>query len=162
MALLKPNYILKKITDITPEFLDEHNIKGLLLDVDNTLAPHGKKEPDSVAGKWIKDMLAAGVKLRIISNAKNSRIKVFADKVSLPFSALSLKPLPFKIQGAVRLTGFAKKETAIVGDQIFTDILGGNLAGIKTVLTEPIKPENGWFFRVKRRFETKLIRRWKS
>ena len=80
-------------------------------------------------------------------------VKPFAEKIGLDFISLGLKPLPFRFSAARRRIGSLKKDTAIVGDQIFTDTLGGNLYGVKTVLLDPIKPESSARFKFKRKLE---------
>ena len=75
---------------------------------------------------------------------------------------LAAKPLPFGYLRAVKKLGFKRKNVAIVGDQIFTDIMGGRLAGVKTVLVTDITPEDKTFFKIKRYFERKMLKRWKN
>ena len=94
--------------------------------------------------------------MTVLSNSKEKRVKPFAQKINLEYISLGLKPLPFGYLRAMKRYSLKRKNTAIVGDQIFTDILGGNLVGIKTVLLTPIKLEDGWSFKLRRRLE-KLI-----
>ena len=158
MSLFSPTIILKRITEITPLILKEQGVEYLLLDVDNTLSTHhGTILIDGLTG-WIEATLNSGIKLMVVSNSKEKRIKPFAAKIGLPFVSLALKPLPFGYNKAVKALGADKKKTAIVGDQIFTDVLGANLYGIKSFLTRPVLLENGVSFKIRRYFEKKLLK----
>lgn len=151
--LLKPKIKLNKVTDISAELLSKYGIKALILDVDNTLSTHHGEVLTEGLEDWLKDMRKSGIKLVILSNSKLSRVEPFAEKINLPFISMGLKPLPFKFSSARRLLGTKRKETAIVGDQIFTDTLGGNLYGVRTILLDPIKLESSKSFKFKRKIE---------
>ena len=156
--LLRPRIKLTRITDVTLSLLEKYGIKSLILDVDNTLSTHHGTVLTDGLEEWLDTMGKAGIKLVILSNSKRERVKPFAERLSLPFISMGLKPLPFKFGQALKTVGAKKKETAIVGDQVFTDTLGGNLYGIKTVLLDPIKPETSKSFRFKRKTERKVIK----
>ncbi len=151
--LLKPDIKLEKITDITPAFLKSRGITDLILDVDNTLSVHHGQIPTEGLNAWLDIMRNAGIGLIILSNSKEERVKPFAEGLGLGFVSLGLKPLPFKFKTALEKLNSDKARTAIVGDQIFTDVLGGSLYGVKTVLLDPIEPEKALRFRIKRRAE---------
>ncbi len=116
-------------------------IRGLLLDVDNTMSTHHGMQPVPGLAAWIGAMQAAGIQLLIVSNAFAKRVSPFAEQVGLPFQAVSTKPLPHAYFRAAHRLGLRRKELAIVGDQFFTDIIGGKLAGVKTILTTPVAPD---------------------
>ncbi len=151
--LLKPKIKLTKITDISLSLLKKYGIKALILDVDNTLSTHHGQVLTDGLEDWLKEMKSAEIGLVILSNSKEERVKPFAAKIGLDYISLGLKPLPFRFSAALKKLNFAKRETAIVGDQIFTDTLGGNAYGVKTILLDPIKPEASLRFRIKRRLE---------
>lgn len=158
--LLKPDIKLSRITSITAEILSEHNIKALLLDVDNTMSTHhGTVLTDGLLD-WMAKMQKSGIKLVVLSNSKKKRVKPFAARLGLPFISLGCKPLPFGYLRGVKLLGLKSKNVAIVGDQIFTDVLGGNAVGVKTILLTPIKLEDGWSFKLRRKLENKLYKRY--
>lgn len=160
--MFKPNYILNSVTDITPEFLDKNNIKALLLDVDNTLSvAHANKTLRNGVAQWLSDMREADIPMMILSNAKKKRAIRFADSVGLDVVGLAAKPLPFGYFRAVKKLKIKRKNVAIVGDQIFTDVMGGNLSGVKTILVTDITPEDKPFFKFKRKLEKKMLKRWK-
>lgn len=155
--LLKPRYRFYRVTDITPEFLNEHGIKGLLLDVDNTLSTDKGQELLGGLAEWITVMESAGVRLTVISNAAKKRLIPFAAKIGMQFVHRAAKPLFWGyLIGAKRL-GLKRKETAMVGDQIFTDILGANVIGMPSILVEPIMLESGKSFVVRRNLEKKIL-----
>ena len=161
--MFKPNYIFKSVTDITPEFLEVSHIKALLLDVDNTLSvAHANKTLRGGVPEWLSLMRENDISMMILSNAKTKRAKLFADSVALDVIGLSAKPLPFGYIRAIKKLGLKRKNVAMVGDQIFTDILGGKLAGVKTVWVTDITPEDTKFFKIKRYFERIMLKRWKN
>lgn len=158
--LLKPDIKLHGITDITVELLKKYDIKALLLDVDNTMSTHhGTILTDGLLD-WIADMQKKGIKLMVLSNSKRKRIEPFASRINLPFISLGCKPLPTGYLRGVRALGEKRKNVAIVGDQIFTDVLGGNTVGVKTILLTPIKLEDGWSFKIRRKLEKKLYKKY--
>ena len=157
MSVLKADYRFEKITDITAADLEKAGAKLVLLDADNTLSLHGSQEPFSGVSEWIEEIKKEGFQLVIISNNSESRIKPFADKLGLPFVFKSAKPLSKGFKKATEKFGFEPKETAVIGDQVFTDVLGGKLFGAKVFLTEPLGPETDFFIKIKRKFE-KFIR----
>ena len=157
LSILKADYRFEKITDITAADLKEAGTKLVLLDADNTLSLHGSQEPFFGVSEWIKEIKKEGFVLVIISNNSESRIKPFAEKLGLPFVFKSAKPLSKGFKKATEKFGFEPKETAVIGDQVFTDVLGGKLFGAKVFLTEPLGPETDFFIKIKRKFE-KFIR----
>ncbi len=156
--LLKPHLKLKRITDIKPEHLSMLGVSTLFLDVDNTISTdHGTHLAEGLT-EWIEGMKAAGVKLMILSNAKSERVKPFAKRLGLDFIGLAMKPLPFGFFRGAKRAGIPRKNTAIVGDQIFTDTLGGRLSGVKVILLTPIEPEKQLSFRIRRKLEKAVFR----
>lgn len=159
--LLKPDIKLRGITDITAELLNKFNIKALLLDVDNTMSTHhGEVLTDGLC-EWIAYMQKSNIKLMVLSNSKKRRVEPFAARISLPFISLGCKPLPCGYLRGIKALGERRKNVAIVGDQIFTDVLGGNAVGIKTILLTPIKLEDGFSFKVRRSLEKKIYKHYK-
>ena len=151
--LLKPHIKLDRITEITPELLKKHGITALILDVDNTLSTHHGTKIVEGFEEWKKKITDSGIKLTVLSNSLKHRIEPFAKRIRLPFISSGVKPLPFGFFRAAKRMDVKRKHSAIVGDQIFTDVLGGNLSGVKTILLTPIKPEKQLRFRIKRKLE---------
>ncbi len=157
--LLKPKIKLEKVTDITIDILNKYGIKALILDVDNTLSTHHGQVLTEGLPEWLELMRQNGIKMTVLSNSNSKRLTPFAQKIGLDFISLGLKPLPFGYLRALKRLGTNKKETAIVGDQLFTDTMGGNFVGVVTILLTPIKPESSLRFRMKRRVERFVIKK---
>ncbi len=162
MRLLYPTLYLPSIACLQPEQLQRWGVRGLILDVDNTLTTHDNPVPHPEVQRWLEVMRQAGVSMIILSNNHPPRVKPFAELLGLPFTADAAKPLPKGFRRAARELNLPKEQIAVVGDQIFTDVLGGNLFGAKTVLLQPIQPESTWFFRLKRRLEKGILRNYKA
>ena len=160
MSLLYPSMMMHRVQELSPQGLRRAGIRGILLDVDNTLSPHGAPEPEPEALAWVKKMQQEGFLLCIVSNNTKERVAPFAAKLGLAFSSMAGKPLPFGFLRAAAKLGLSRRQVLAVGDQLFTDICGANLAGIRSVLLEPIEPERTLRFRIKRRLERPLLRRF--
>ena len=158
--LFKPHLKLDKITDISLETLKELSVDTLILDVDNTMCIKKGKVMVPNLFDWINKMQSSGIKLIILSNAKPNRMKGIAKKLGLPFVALGLKPLPFGYFRAAKRMESKIKNCAIVGDQIFTDIMGGNIAFCKSILLSPIELETSRGFKIKRGLERILLKHY--
>ncbi len=162
MSLLKPTVALKCVTDITPELLQQLDIDALLLDVDNTLAPPTSHIPYDGVQEWIDTIRNSGVNIVICSNNYQKRVKPFSDSVGLDCVAMSLKPFPFGFNRAKRKLKEKPKSVLVVGDQIYTDILGANLAGMKSVLLEPQSEEHGFSIFLRRKMEVNIRKKLKE
>lgn len=157
-----PTHRIRSVTELTPDRLERLGIASLLIDVDCTLKRYAANEPAPGAGEWLKEIEAAGVGICLVSNGRGERIARFAEVVDLPYEALAIKPLPFGLRRACRRMEFDKKVTAMVGDQLFTDMPAGRFAGVQTILVEPIHPEDEpWFARIKRGVERWILARMK-
>ena len=157
--LFKPTFWLKNVLSIDEEFLKKNNVGALVLDMDNTLSMHGDPAAEDGIPEWLDEMRALGIKMRVVSNNTKKRVAPLAAKLGLVYSANGAKPFTFGVNRAVKSMGVRKSETLVVGDQIFTDIMAGNLAGIRTVLVEPFRMENNWFFHFKRKLESLVFHR---
>lgn len=161
--MLRPDFIVNQITDISVDFLKQNKIEALLLDVDNTLSvAHANKNLREGVPEWLDEMKQSGIKLMVLSNAKQKRAEKFANSIGLNVVGMAAKPLPFGYIKALKRLKSKAKNTAIVGDQVFTDTLGGKLAGIKTILTTNITPEETLSFKIRRKIEKKLKARWQN
>lgn len=162
MSLLYPTIYFKRIYDIDFETLQNLGVNSLLLDVDNTLTIDKGTAPDTRTVEWIDRMRNSGVKMMIVSNGKSHRLKEFSKKLNLDCFAMACKPLPFKLKKAVKLISDDKNSVLMIGDQIFTDILGGNTVGIKTALLNPIETEKTFSFKIRRYFEKGIRKKLKK
>lgn len=156
-GVILPDVFLHSIFDVTVELLNKLEVEALILDVDNTLRAWGSKLPvDGVCG-WVRSMKLSGIKLVIASNNFKNRVEPFAKKLELDYVFFSCKPLWFGLNRAAKKLKVSKKKIAVVGDQIFTDVFGGNLRGFKTFLVEPFLKENTFGFKFKRWLEQRII-----
>ncbi len=144
------DYAFEKVTDISLKFLQNHCINALVLDIDNTLTTHDNPVAAEGVIEWLEQMRANGIKMLVVSNNKPHRVEPFAKMLNLDFVANGAKPLTKGINKAVKLMGAPKNNTAAIGDQIFTDVLGANLAGIRMIYVKPIEHEKTTFFKIKR------------
>ncbi|MDQ5983692.1 MAG: hypothetical protein RUMPE_00718 [Eubacteriales bacterium SKADARSKE-1] len=159
MPILFPTLCLKRVTDITLDLLKDISINTVLLDVDNTLAAPESMELFDGVLNWINTLKKANIKLIVISNNYRKRVEPFANSLDLPFICFAMKPLPFKIRKVYKGINRKQSEVLLVGDQIFTDILGANLSHIKSVLLEPVIKESEKITVNLRRFLEKPIRK---
>ncbi len=162
MSLFIPDLMLNNLTELGFSDLKKRGIKGIVLDVDNTLTLHGSQEVLPIVLDWLASMKSQGMKLMLVSNNTRERVTPFAQRLGLDFVAMGCKPLPYGLKRAQRQMGLSADQIALVGDQIYTDILGGNAAGFWTILVEPFELESGAFFRLKRSLEQLHIRKYRK
>ena len=137
---LIPNYSFKNICAVTSEFLKGLGIKLLLLDLDNTMAPYGTLEPEEEIAAWAETMKKDGIELFIITNNRGSkRVESLAAAFDVDYIMGANKPFSTGIKKALGQLARKPEETALAGDQIFTDILAANSAGVLSIVVEPIK-----------------------
>ncbi len=155
-GLFTPTALKPRAADITPDFLRGMGVRAVLLDVDNTIAGYASHEPLPGAVEWARGLEKAGLRVVIVSNNYKKRVGPFAERFGLPFISFAIKPLPFGYWKARRMLRLPCRDCVIIGDQIFTDIVGANLCGMRSVLLEPIELETGFTFRLRRYFERGL------
>ena len=144
MLSFLPKFIFKEITDISPEFLAEQGISLLLMDFDNTMLPYTTNVPTEKLLCWIDGMKEAGVTLCIVSNSHKNRIPDFSQKYDVHCVVRAGKPGRKGILRAMREFEMDKEHTALVGDQIFTDVLGANFAGVTSIAVKSIHNHTFW------------------
>lgn len=159
MAIFKPGCFVNSVLEISPAMLKKNHIKAVLIDIDDTLTAHGSPIIEKEISDWINLMTASGIRLILVSNNFKKRVQKFAKKISLSFVYLSCKPLPIGFFGALRKAKVKKNEAMIVGDQIFTDILGANLFGMKSILVEPRSKSKTLSLKLKRLLEKPIRNR---
>lgn len=153
------DFAFRKTVGITPSFLKKHGIKGLILDVDNTLAFHDDPVPAEGIPEWLGNMKKSGIKLIILSNNHDERVKRFAAPLGLDYVCDGGKPLKRGYAAAMKKMGLKASETAAVGDQLFTDVWGANHSHIKMLFVQPMQPEpkSKRFIRFKRVLEKPFL-----
>ena len=140
MAWFRARFTYHDIYELTGEALARRGFKLLLADLDNTLVPYGVSLPDERLKLWRDDLANHGVTLFILSNNRHeNRPRTFAEALGAPYIGHAGKPKTPSFYRAMEQLGVAKEQTAIVGDQVFTDVLGGNRAGVSTILVQPIR-----------------------
>lgn len=155
-----PKLYLKNIKEITMELLNKHNIKGLILDIDNTLINYDKELLEGTE-KWCENLKKQGIKLFILSNSnKEYKVKKVADLLNLEYINFAHKPNKKGFKQAQQILKIEPQNIAVVGDQIFTDVLGGNRSKMFTILTKPIDARDIWLTRIKRPFERIVIKKY--
>ena len=157
MSLLIPTFFINKITDLSPKFIKSHGITSLLADIDDTLTYHKDPQVPKKILEFINLMKANNIKIVLVSNNSKKRVSKFAKKLNLPYIFRAFKPLPFGINRALKKLNIS----IIIGDQIFTDILGANLLGIKSILVNPFEKNQTIFLKLKRLFEIPVRKKLK-
>lgn len=159
--IFKPTYAFKSVTHISCDFLKEKDISGLILDLDNTLTTHNNPHPAEKVTDWISEMKANGIKMMIVSNNSAERVTPFAQNLGLDFVSKGRKPFTVGFTRAQKLLSIPFDNIAIVGDQIYTDIVGANIKGVRTIYVKPIELETTLFFKFKRTMEKPFLRKLK-
>ena len=140
-----PGIILKDLTQVTPALLRSRNIRLLMLDFDNTIVPYTTTVPTPQMESWLRDMNAQeDIQICIVSNSHNDRVPKFCRERGLDVIAHAKKPTTKGIHECLRKYGIPASQAALVGDQIYTDTLGANLAGITPILVDAIDNHNFW------------------
>ena len=158
--MFKPDYYCGSVFEIDYDGLWDRNIRGLIFDIDNTLTAFDSKLPDGKTIELLEGLLARGFKLALLTNNTNKRLKNFNEHLRLPGYANALKPLGFGVRKALAAMGTNAAETAIIGDQLFSDVWAGKKSGITTVLVKPITERDFWFVKIKRLLEKYLLKRY--
>jgi uncharacterized protein len=152
------------VTEVTAAFLTERGIRGLILDLDNTLVPwHGREVAPSIA-EWIREMREAGIKMCIVSNThRPRRLRELASHLGVEYVPSGGKPRRGGFYRAMAAMDLTVTDTAVIGDQVMTDIWGGNRCGVLTILVEPLSPIEFWPTKViNRTLERMLLGRLES
>lgn len=140
MLSLRPADYRRSIFDIDLQRLQQNGFRAILLDLDNTMVRWNDPEPTPQLQAWLQRVRQMGFGVCIVSNNSGTRVREFAARVGVPFVCNAVKPSLKGYREAMALLGVTPAQTAVVGDQLFTDILGGNRAGAHTILVVPIDP----------------------
>ncbi len=159
MGVFRPDLFVDSVFQIDGDWLRQHGLRGLLVDVDNTIMPRDETIPGPKLREWVTDLRLAGFPLLVVSNNWSARVKTIAGELDLELIAPAGKPFRAAFGRGVDALGLSADEVAIVGDQLFTDILGGNRAGLKTVLVPPLGDVDLIHTKVLRVLEKVLLRR---
>jgi len=159
MTHLLPDAVFHSVTDITADWLLQNEIIGLALDVDNTLAKYSEDMPAPEIVEWLSKMREAGIRSVIVSNSRReTRVPVISQALGLKYIVKAGKPSRKGFLKAAELLGLEPANIAVVGDQIFTDVLGAKRAGCKALIVYPRGISESLWFVVRRWIETPFIR----
>lgn len=154
MRNLIPDKHVKDIHSIDLDELWDQGFRGLLLDLDNTFVPYGKYNPvPDESYHWLNSVIEKGFKVAIYSNATKWKVDVVTENTGLFGVHKAMKPFTFKLGTCLKNLELEKEKVVIIGDQLFTDILGGNIAGVYTILVEPLDEKEFWGTKVLRFME---------
>ena len=159
---LIPDFKFEKFNDVTAEFLASLGVKGILLDIDNTLEPYENALPGEHVLEWFRSLAALGIKCAFVSNNGRERVELFNSSLSYPAYYKAGKPFKKKLLVAMKEIGTDDTNTVFMGDQVFTDVLAAHLAGIKAILVDPIKDKTDPLTRFKRLLEKPVIRKYEK
>lgn len=143
MSLL-PTMITDSITQLTPQFLRSQGIRLLMLDFDNTIVPYTTNSPTGQMEAWLMEMAKGDLPICVVSNSHNDRVKIFCRKYGIDCITHAKKPFSKGIRQCLSKYNLAASDCALAGDQIFTDTLGANCAGVRSILVKPIDNHNFW------------------
>lgn len=153
-----PDMYQKSIYAIDYKKLLNRGIKCLLFDLDNTIVPIKMKAPSNKIKSLFEDLKEMGFKIIIFSNSPKGRLKPFKDELGVDCSANSRKPSIKKFLQIIDIYGYAVSEIAIIGDELLTDVLGGNKVGITTILVNPVGKKDFFLAKIRRIIEKRLMK----
>lgn len=152
-----PGEYVKSIFQISPKKLKDSGIKGIITDLDNTLVEWDRPNATPQLLEWFKEVKENGMDITIVSNNNERRVKAFSDPLKIPFIFKARKPMGKAFLKAVKNMNLKKEEVVVIGDQLLTDVLGGNRNGFKTILVVPVAQTDGFFTKINRRVERRIM-----
>jgi len=162
LKMLCPDVYLESIYDLDLEKLKKKGIKGIITDLDNTLISWGENTIYPSLNEWFEKLRAEGFKVCIVSNNSPDRVSIFAEKFNIPAVSGATKPRRRPFRRALEKLGIRPEEAAVLGDQVFTDVLGGNRLGLFTILVIPVSPREFIGTRVVRQIERYVLKALKK
>lgn len=153
-----PSEFVKSVFDISPERLLEKGIRGIITDLDNTLVEWDRPDATPKLVNWLKSMKDAGIQVTIVSNNSEMRVKSFADPLGIPFIYKARKPMGKAFRKALHTMDVKREEVVVIGDQLLTDVVGGNRIKLHTILVLPVAKSDGFFTRFNRMVERRIFK----
>jgi len=160
MGNFKPDYYLDSIFEIPYGKLWENNIRGLIFDIDNTIAPYEEHHPNAKVVALVKRLKGMGFSICLLTNNTNKRLNCFTKPLDVPGIANAMKPFARGVRKAMNLLRTKPRYTAIIGDQLLSDIWAGKKTRLTTILVKPLSNKDMAFVRFKRKIEDRLLRRY--
>ncbi len=159
---LVPEYRFDTFDAVSPELLLSLGIKGLILDIDNTLEPYEHPTPGEHVVAWLSALWEAGIKTAIVSNNNRERVELFNKELGMPAYFKSGKPFTGKLRAAMEQMDTDKSNTALMGDQVFTDVWAAHNAGLVAILVPPINDKRDIFTKFKRLLERPILKKYEK
>jgi HAD superfamily phosphatase (TIGR01668 family) len=159
---LMPDIYVNSIYNITPDILISKGIKGVICDIDNTLVPYEVLEPTADIINWLTRMTQNGIAISLVSNNNAERVNMFNSRLNFYASANSIKPSRRYLREAMAHMNTNIGNTAIIGDQLFTDIFAGKRLHMFAILVNPIRDKKNLFVKIKRLFENPIKKMYKK
>lgn len=156
---LIPDLFVKSIYDIDYNELQRRGVKAIITDLDNTLVESDRVDATPKLVKWLKRLQSMGFQVIIVSNNNKTRVAKFAHPLNIPYIHAARKPFHAPFRKALNQANTSVKQTVVIGDQLFTDVLGGNRLGLYTILVVPVARQEGFWTKVNRALE-KVVFRW--
>ncbi|MEG2044517.1 MAG: YqeG family HAD IIIA-type phosphatase [Clostridia bacterium] len=153
MHYLMPDLQVNKVFDITPQHLELLGVSGVILDIDDTIIKRHEKSADAETVKWLETIKTAGFEVVIVSNNFKKRVNKISSELGLVCFSFGLKPFPIGIRKAVKYMKLPAKKICVIGDQIFTDVLGAKFVKSKVILVEPLSEATTFLLKQKRKIE---------
>ncbi len=141
---LLPTYKADAVTDLSPQLLWKNGIRLLMLDFDNTIVPYTTNAPTDEMAAWLRELVESDISVCVVSNSKRDRVKVFCKAYGLDCITHAKKPFSKGIRACLTRYGIPPEQCALAGDQIYTDVLGANCCGVKSILIKAIHNHNFW------------------
>ena len=157
-----PDQHVRSIFEITPEKLKEYGVKGIITDLDNTLIEWDRPNATPQLEEWFLKMKEQGIQVTVVSNNNEQRVKDFADPLGIPFIHSARKPFVRAFKRAIREMQLQPDEVVVIGDQLLTDVLGGNRVGLHTILVVPVAQTDGLVTRFNRKIERRIMKNMKK
>ena len=157
LGMFGPDRFAPRLCDVSLEELEARGIRGLVIDLDNTLVAYRQSEVVQDHLAWVEQAHDRGFKMVMVSNNFTDRVASVAAQLRIECIPNAMKPLPIAFIQAKRYLGLPSKQIAVVGDQLFTDVLGAKTIGLYTILTEPIEPHDFAVTRLFRFFERLML-----
>lgn len=152
-----PDRFAPRLAAVALDDLYAQGFRGLIVDLDNTLMGFRQTELEADHLEWVQEAHGRGFRMVMVSNNFTDRVTGIARQLNIACVPNALKPLPFGVMRAVRMLGLPRRQIAVVGDQLFTDVLSGKLCGLYTILTEPIEAKDFPVTRIFRFFERLML-----
>ena len=155
-----PDYRFTTFDEATADFLESIGVRGIILDIDNTLEPYENSTPGAHVLAWLDSLYARGIKTAIVSNNGRERVELFNKEIGMPAYSKSGKPFKKNLILAMNDMGTDRSNTVLMGDQVFTDVWAAHNAGIPAILVPPIKDKRDALTRFKRMLEKPVLRKY--